>query len=119
MKRNDTDSRCARREGRLRRRADLLRLYQSPLRVGCEGLKILYQKNDLECSRVGFTTSRSYRGAVKRNREKRRGREIYRSMRSLIKTGFDLLFIFYPGEYSFRQRKKQFEKLLDEIRILL
>lgn len=118
MKRNDTEIRGIRRGERLRRKADLLRLYRSSSRVGCEGLKILYQRNDLNWNRVAFTTSKGFKGAVKRNREKRIGREIYRTRRGQIKSGYDLLFIFYPGKYSFSGRQEQFEKLLKRTRLL-
>ena len=118
MKRNDTDNRGIRRQERLRRKADFLRLYRSSLRVGCEGLGIIYKKNDLVCNRVAFTTSKGFRGAVKRNREKRIGREIYRTRRGRIKSGYDLLFILYPGKYSFSDRQEQFENLFKKMRIM-
>ena len=117
MKRNDTEIRGIRRGERLRIKADLLRLYRSSSRVGCEGLKILYQKNDLNCNRVAFTTSKGFKGAVKRNREKRIGREIYRMRRGGINSGYDLLFIFYPGKYSFSDRQEQLEKLFKKMQI--
>ena len=117
MKRNDTDSKGIRREERLKRKTDLIRLYRSSLRVGCVGLKILYQENDLEFNRVAFTTSKGFKGAVKRNREKRVGREIYRIRRAGISSGYDLLFIFFPGEYSFSDRQEQLEKLFSKMRI--
>ena len=117
MKRNDTEKRGISREERLRKKADLLKLYRSSWRVGCEGLKILYEKNDLNYNRVAFTTSRGFRGAVKRNREKRIGREIYRAKRGHIESGYDLLFVFYPGKFSFSDRQKQFELLFKKMRL--
>ncbi len=117
MKRNDTDIKGIRRKERLRKKADLLRLYRSSMRVGCEGLRILYHKNDLKFNRVAFTTSKGFKGAVKRNREKRIGREIYRMSRGRINSGYDLLFIFFPGQYSFSDRQEQLEKLFSKMRI--
>ena len=119
MKRNDTENRRIERKERLRKRADLLGLYRSAFSVGCKGLKILYRKNDLNWNRVVFSTGRGFRGAVERNREKRVGREIYRNMKGRVRIGLDLLFIFYPGGYSFSKRQEQFEKLLQKIRILV
>jgi len=115
MKRNDTENRGIRKEERLRRKADIVRLYRSCSRVGCAGLKILFEKNDLTYNRVAFTTSRGFKGAVKRNREKRVGREIYRALRGHIGSGYDLLFVIYPGRYSFSDRQKQFDILFKKI----
>jgi ribonuclease P protein component len=118
MKRNDTENRGIRKEERLRRKADIVKLYRSCSRVGCGGLTILYGKNDLTYNRAAFTTSRGFKGAVKRNREKRVGRELYRAMRGHIESGYDLLFIFFPGRYSFSDRQKQFDRLFKKISLL-
>ncbi len=99
---------------RLKRRADLARLFADPRKVGCLGLVILYQENGLAWNRIAVTTTkRGYRGSAQRNREKRIGREIYRGNKERIRTGFDMILIFRPGSFSFWEREKQFRMLIE------
>ncbi len=37
--------------------------------------------------------------------------------RGRINSGYDLLFIFYPGKYSFSDRQEQVEKLFKKMQI--
>jgi ribonuclease P protein component len=103
---------------RLRRRKDLQRVYKSSFRVGCQGSRIILSENDLPWNRVAFTTSREIKGAVKRNREKRIFRELFRMRKRSLKKGYDIIFVLYPGEYTFHEREMQFESLFQKAGLL-
>lgn len=53
--------------------------------------------NDLQRTRIGVTTSRSYRSAVERNRAKRRLRHAIRLYADNTPEGWDLVFIARAG----------------------
>ena len=124
MKRNltsqrDFSLRGLHRRERIRRKADLIRVFRSSYRLEYEGLKLFYRNNCLSWNRIAVTTRRGFKGAVKRNRQKRITREIYRNMKHSLKTGFDMIFCLYPGKYSFLERKRQLEFLLNKAKLLL
>ena len=106
------------RSERLRKRVDLRRVFRSPIKVGCKGLKLLYARNNLGWCRVVLTTSKGFKGAVRRNRQKRIGREIYRKLKGRLRQEFDLIFILYPGDYFYSERKKQISLLLQKADLL-
>jgi ribonuclease P protein component len=78
-------------------------------------LVLIYKKNNGEVTRVGFSISKKFGTAVKRNRIKRQLREIYSHRLSDIKPGYDLIFIVRKGarDADFHKLKKQMENLLD------
>jgi len=112
MRRNPTESCRLEKHERLRKRSDLLNVFGAKNRVGCRGIKLLFRRNELEWNRAAFVAGRGYKSAVKRNREKRRGREIYRRLKSRLAGGYDMIFFLYPGDFSYWERKEQIEWLL-------
>lgn len=105
------DKQSLSREERLRSRAELTAVYRSANRVGCSGLGLLYTENAVCHNRAAFVTSKGFKRAVDRNLDKRRGREIYRRMKYDLKQGYDLVFLLYPGFYSYSQRHSQMTRL--------
>lgn len=73
---------------------------------------IFKRKEEDNISRVAFIISKNIKGAVKKNKIKRRLREIYRSIK--IKKGNDILILAYPGaeELDFWQLKENVVKLI-------
>jgi ribonuclease P protein component len=61
--------------------------------------------------RAGFTVGRQIRGAVRRNRARRRLREAYRAARELAPTGVDLVIIGRAAASTL-----PFGALIDEMR---
>jgi len=73
---------------------------------------MLLMGNVLPISRILFSPSRNHATAVARNAIKRRGREIYRHVKYQVKPGYDIVFVFFPGEYTFHERQEQMLGLL-------
>jgi ribonuclease P protein component len=77
----------------LRRPADFKRVYDGR-RSASNGFLIVYAAaNGLPYSRVGFSVSRKFGGAVQRNRLRRLYREAYRFSRHEMPVGLDLVLI--------------------------
>jgi ribonuclease P protein component len=99
---------------RLKKRKDIARIFRSSLRISTGGLTIFFRGNDLKKNRMAVTTTkRGYKGSVERNREKRIGKEIYRTEKHTLRQGFDMVLVLKPGSYSFKDRMGQFRALTE------
>lgn len=96
----------------LRDRGEISHLFAESYAFRTNGLHLRIIENDLRWSRVVFAAVRSFRNAVDRNRARRRVREAYRDLKERITGHYDIVFVMYPGEYSFSKRYQQVEKLL-------
>lgn len=97
---------------RLGKRSDLERIFDTGNKVSCRGAKILYVENGLTFNRFAVALVRKYGNSVERNRSKRFLREIYRNIKETIIPGMDIVIVLYPGNFSFKDRQKQFYSLL-------
>ncbi|HHZ13742.1 MAG: ribonuclease P protein component [Caldicoprobacterales bacterium] len=99
---------------RLRKRAEFSYTYKRGKSLANSCLVLIYRKNGLDVSRVGFSVSKKYGNAVERNKIKRRLREIYRHRISEIKSGYDLIFVVRVGAKgaSFKRLENQMVNLL-------
>jgi ribonuclease P protein component len=77
---------------------------------------ILYaRENDLAYTRVGFSVSKKYGGAVQRNRLRRLYREAFRLSKELLPTGLDLVLIpRTQQEPTFEDVRKSLAKLVKQ-----
>lgn len=72
-------------------------------------------KNEYQYNRFAVSLSKKFGKAVIRNKQKRWVREIYREMKeSVQEDGYDLLFLLFPGNHSFKQRKAQLYSLISK-----
>jgi ribonuclease P protein component len=106
MRRNLTKSEI------LRRREDIRRVFLSGREYRVSGVKIKSIKNNFAFTRVLITFVKKYGRSVDRNRAKRIVREIYRQMKEKIMPGYDIVFILFPGTYSFQDRFNQISEIL-------
>ncbi|MFP4012318.1 MAG: ribonuclease P protein component [Spirochaetaceae bacterium] len=106
------------RNERLRRRADIRRVFEQGRSVGCRGLRLRVSENGLPYNRVLVVPPRKAGNAVRRNRLKRVGKEAYRRVKPEMKGGFDCAFVIYPGSYTFHDRIDQVRRLLRDARVL-
>jgi len=104
---------------RLSSRDDIKQVFSTGQSFACKGLKLWFRGNGQGLSRVVFNPSRQFSNAIARNKAKRHGREIYRQLKYLVKPGFDLAFVFFPGEYSYIDRQEQILNLLQRTRLLI
>ena len=100
-----------RREEHIKRFADIQKLFKTGKRFSVAGAKIFFSRNNLNFNRIAFPLPRGYGNAVERNRSKRYSRETYRFFKARLNTGFDILFLVYPGNDSFLSRCGQFKTL--------
>lgn len=102
------------RDERIKNPADFKKLFKNGKKISIQGAKIFFMENGLEINRVGFPLIRGYGNAVQRNLSKRYSREVYRLLKSHLNTGYDILFLVYPGNDSFSSRCDQFRLLLNK-----
>jgi ribonuclease P protein component len=110
------------REERLRKRSEISKAFRFSRQVSCNGLKLLFKKNKLNRNRILTAVKKGYKKAVKRNKQKRIIKEIYRNMKNRIKSGFDIIFIIFPDnniEYSFKDREIQVNELFKKAGLLI
>ena len=106
------------REEHIKRPADIQKLFKTGKRVSIAGAKLFYMLNDRNINRIGFPLPRGYGNAVERNLSKRYSRETYRFFKTHLNTGYDMLFLVYPGNDSFHSRCEQFKTLCQKAGLL-
>ena len=99
------------RADRLRRRADFDNVFANGRRVQGEGARMVFEANGLLRNRFAVTPTRIYETAVKRNRARRICKEAYRHLKHRLDTGYDVVFVIYPGSDSFDARNNQLDDL--------
>ena len=77
----------------LKNNYDFRRLYQKGKSAGGQFLLLYCRHTSRQVSRVGYTVSTNLGCAVKRNRVRRRLREIYRLHEDLFAPGWDLVVV--------------------------
>jgi ribonuclease P protein component len=87
-----------RRRERLKKRAEITRVFKKGKIVTCPGARLFFLKNGLPHNRIVFTFAKKYGNAVERNRAKRFGREAYRHLSPCLLQGFDLVLLAYRSE---------------------
>ena len=99
------------REEHIKKPADIQKLFKTGKKFSVKGAKLFFMKNDKNINRIGFPLPRGYGNAVERNQSKRYSRETYRFFKAHLNTGYDMLFLVYPGNDSFLSRCEQFKTL--------
>jgi len=99
------------REERVKRTEDIQILFKKGSKTSINGAKLFCLPNTFGRNRVVFALPRGYGNAVERNYSKRLSREAYRLFKTHLNTGYDLLFLIYPGNDSFRTRCVQIRTL--------
>ncbi|MEI8095192.1 MAG: ribonuclease P protein component [Spirochaetales bacterium] len=97
---------------RLKKKEEFQRVYKSPIQFSCMGAKLALASNSLDKSRLGVGLSKKFGNSVERNRAKRQVREIFRLHKQTIQPGFDLVFLVFPGKFSYADRQRQFLQLV-------
>lgn len=99
----------------VRSQNDIDRIFKNGRSFSCHGLRIIAVANSLDCSRIIVIPVKHYGNSVERNHIRRQYKEIYRTSKSDIRTGFDFAFIVYKGKTaSYEEKKAHLISLLDQ-----
>jgi ribonuclease P protein component len=104
--------------GWLKKRGDYVAVFEKSEADKNQFFIIRKRSNDLNCSRIGLVVSRRLGGAVKRNRTKRRLREIIRSEK--LKAGWDIVIVARKdlAEASFADAKRVLGEILGRTKLV-
>jgi ribonuclease P protein component len=91
LRASDRASLALPRDCRLLRRAEYDAVYRDGKRRSSREFAVFLRPNGLECSRFGWSIKKALGGAVRRNRIRRRLREIVRLHRQEILPGWDVV----------------------------
>jgi ribonuclease P protein component len=90
---------------RIRKRAEFVRIQQSPARVTTQHLLMLLSlRAEQGPARLGVVASRKVGPAVVRNRGKRLVREAFRRNQDIFPKGLDVVIVVRPGIHRLTQR---------------
>ncbi len=85
----------------------------------CAGASLFVLPNQLPYNRFACTFKRHYGSAVERNKARRLSKEVYRQMKSRVKTGFDIVLLLFPGKDVFSLRVDQLGFMLKKADLFL
>ena len=106
------------RNERVKRSEEIRNLFKNGKRITIHGAKLFLLPNNLEKNRIAFALPRNYGNAIKRNRCKRLSREAYRKLKAQLQTGFDMIFLVYPGNDVYETRCAMLHSLVQKAGIL-
>lgn len=85
-----------------------------------KGMKLIVLKNDLAFSRIIVIPVRHFGNSVQRNRIRRQVKEIWRTAKDQLVSGYDFAFVMYPGNaYDHSQLTQQLMALCNRAGVLL
>ena len=97
------------------------RLYNKGKSAVTPSMVVYCRKSRLAHNRIGITVSTKLGCAVKRNRARRRLRELFRLAQPRLKQGFDVVIVARTRAVSVEHRKLQadFDRAMRELDLLL
>ena len=97
------------------------RIYRKGKSVVAPAMVLYCQKNRYGRTRLGITVSTKLGCAVKRNRARRRLRELFRLAQPRLKQGFDVVIVARTRAVNVEHRKLQadFDRAMRELDLLL
>ncbi|MEK6691783.1 MAG: ribonuclease P protein component [Nitrospirota bacterium] len=101
-------------DSRIRKGYEFKDIYKIGNSFSSDCLVLFVKKNNLNYPRFGLSVGKKIGGAVKRNRVKRRLREIMRELLRSIQGGFDLVFVARKGteDMNFNDLKDRAKELI-------
>ena len=102
---------------RIRKKSDFQALYQKGRSFRSKYFTVIYLDNDLGYPRMSAVSSRKVGDAVRRNRARRRARELFRRNKDSLKTPMDMLVITRAEmvEASWPTLREQYRAFLDSL----
>ncbi|HEQ72500.1 MAG TPA: ribonuclease P protein component [Spirochaetia bacterium] len=105
------------RRERLSGKRDIQTLFSRGKRYEENGITLFVRSNGLPRNRILVTTRRGFRTAVKRNRQKRILKEIYRNSKENLVCGFDCAFVLKKEEASWSSLRRAFIDICKKARL--
>ncbi|NMA96086.1 MAG: ribonuclease P protein component, partial [Clostridiales bacterium] len=99
-----------RNSSRLKRNTDFRRVYRQGKTLSDKNLVLIYRKTGMIDSRIGFSVSKKFGNAVKRNKVKRQLRSICSKLLFEIRQGYDMIFVV-----RVESRNADFEELSESV----
>jgi ribonuclease P protein component len=100
------------RHQRLLKTVQFRAVYAARARAG-DGQVVVYARaNDLGRTRLGLSVSKRVGNSVRRNYVKRLMREVFRRLRADVPTGYDIVIVPLPGEYSLEDVRRRLSSLV-------
>lgn len=97
---------------RIGKKSDLNKIFANGSVYKCRGAKILFLKSSFSYNRFAVTLVSKFGNAVERNYTKRIFREFYRKEKNELDHWHDIVFVLYPGDFSYQNRLEQFRSLM-------
>lgn len=97
---------------RIRTRRDISKVFDSGSRCSVKGMRMHYLATGSSTIRAVFVTVRKYGNAVARNRARRVVSECWRLAKPALASGYDTVFVIYPGEDTAEVRCPQVQALV-------
>jgi ribonuclease P protein component len=100
----------------IRSSRDFDRIFKNGNKISSEHILVLYLQSDT--IKIGFTVSKKIKGAVHRNRAKRRLKEVVRLNQNLLPRNRAYIFLAKPGmeRFEFKKVEKELVHLIAKIR---
>jgi ribonuclease P protein component len=98
---------------RLRRAGEIQAVFQQGQREESRSFVAVWRPG-AQGPKVGFAVSRRVRGAVRRNRARRRLREAYRRQEGALPAGIQVVFVGRPASLT-----ERFSRLLEDMQIVI
>ncbi|SMC57319.1 ribonuclease P protein component [Papillibacter cinnamivorans] len=104
----------------LKKNYEFKRLYSRGKQAVSPCMAVYCRPNRTEVDRIGITVGGKIGNAVKRNRVRRRLKEIYRLNEHLLRTGFDIVVVArVRAEYApYRELEESFLSLCGKLKLL-
>ena len=103
---------------RLRSRREIERLFKFGQTATGKGMRLAYLRKEAGPSRFVVIPRRGHKNAVERNRCKRIGKEVFRSVKDGVLAGYDIAIVCFPGDYRYADRHEQLLQLLSNANLL-
>lgn len=81
----------------IRRKPEIQHVFKAGVSQSVRGMKLIVSRNSLDYGRIIVIPVKHYGTAVERNRIRRCIKEIWRTHKDVLVSGYDFAFVMYPG----------------------
>ena len=103
---------------RIKKYSEIQHIFRKGEKISTTGAKLYILPNGLSFNRIAFTLPRGFGNAVQRNHSKRLSREVYRHLKSITKSGYDMVLLIYNQDDLYNTRVEQLNSLYKKAGLL-